>query len=157
MGRRGPPRTRTNVLELRGTFRKDRHGAGNEPDYKPLTELPSPPGFLDAVAAYEWERVGRPLIEKKLLCAVDLGAFTGYCINVSRMVEAEREVQTEGLTHMTDLGPKANPAVMIARQAAAEVLKFAKEYGLTPASRTRVEMPDDDDKPAETNPWAKIG
>lgn len=156
MGRRGPPRTATKVLQLRGTFRKDRHGAGNEPEYPPLDALPPVPGFFDDIANYEWERIGAELIAKRLLSEVDLTAFAAYCLNVSRMVKAEREVQAKGLTFITDFGPKANPAVMIARQSAAEALKFAKEFGLTPASRTRVEIPSSG-KPAEKDPWSEVG
>jgi P27 family predicted phage terminase small subunit len=141
---------------MRGTFRTDRHGAGNEPEYPPLEALPPSPGFFDDIANYEWERVGNELIAKRLLSEVDLTAFTGYCLNVSRMVKAEREVQTKGLVYMTEFGPKARPEVMIARQASAEALKFAKEFGLTPASRTRVEIPSGGEKPA-ADPWADVG
>lgn len=158
MGRRGPPRTRSNVLKLRGTFRTDRHGAGDEPEYAPLLALPPAPGFFDDVALMEWERIGPELIAKKLLGEVDLAAFTGYCLNVARMVAAERLVQKEGLIVMGPLGEKAHPAVLIARQCGAEVLKFAKEFGLTPGSRTRVSAGGDGGgKEKPEDPWEQVG
>jgi P27 family predicted phage terminase small subunit len=157
MGRRGPPRTATRVLKLRGTFRGDRHGAGAEPEYPPLEQLPDPPGFFDEIAVFEWNRIGPELVAKRLLTEVDLAPFTGYCLNVSRMVAAERKIAAMGLLVMTDFGPKANPAVMIARQSGAEVLKFAKEFGLTPASRTRVEVPDAGGSKPAKDPWEEVG
>jgi P27 family predicted phage terminase small subunit len=156
MGLRGPARTRTKVLRLRGTFRKDRHGAGAEPEYSPLAELPEAPGFFDDVALFEWNRVGVELVAKRLLTEVDLAPFTAYCLNVARMVKAEREVQKDGLTVLGPMGIKAHPSVLIGRQCGAEVLKFAKEFGLTPASRTRVSVPEA--PPAATaNPWDQVG
>lgn len=155
MGRRGPAQTHSKILQMRGTMRKDRHGSpGLEPAYAPLLALPPAPGFLDDVGAYEWGRVGSELVEQRLLTEVALAAFTGYCMNVQRMVEAHREC-AGGVTVETEFGPKAHPAVMIARQAGAEALKFAKEFGLTPASLTRVKVPDTNSAPAE-DPWATV-
>jgi P27 family predicted phage terminase small subunit len=157
VGRRGPPRTETKVLKMRGTWRGDRHGGQQEPEYESLEELPEPPGFFDPIAVYEWERIGPSLIEKRVLTAMDLAAFSGYCLNVARMVKAERLVAKEGLVVDGPMGEKAHPAVMIARQSEAEVLKFAKEFGITPASRTRVSVPQDDVKPAAKDPWEDVG
>jgi P27 family predicted phage terminase small subunit len=159
MGRRGPPQTPSRVLQLRGTFRKDRHGdPGTEPDFERVTKMPRPPGFFDAIARMEWRRVGPELIEKELLTVADMAAFTLYCLNVSRVVAAERLIAEEGMVVESFHGSKAHPAVLIARQCGAEVRKFAQEFGLTPSARTRVkatpkpkggeEKPDD--------PWGKL-
>jgi P27 family predicted phage terminase small subunit len=159
MGRRGPAQTPTRVLQLRGTFRKDRHGdPATEPEFELVTEMPPPPGFLDDVAVMEWNRIAPELIEKQLLTVADMAAFTLYCLNVARVVAAERLITKEGLTVWTlNGGPKAHPAVLIARQCGAEVRKFAQEFGLTPSARTRVkavvEKPADE-KPDD--PWAKL-
>lgn len=157
MGKRGPAQTHSRILQLRGTHRKDRHGTpGLEPGYAPLLALPPVPGFLDEIGAYEWGRVGTELVAQQLLTEVSLAAFTGYCMNVERMVAAHREVAADGITTETEFGPKAHPAVMIARQAGAEALKFAKEFGLTPASLTRVKTPNSS-TPAAADPWSEVG
>lgn len=148
------------MLQLRGTFRKDRHGDPNtEPEFELVTEMPPPPGFLDDVARMEWNRVGPELIEQQLLTVADMAAFTLYCLNVSRVVAAERMVASEGMVVEGMHGPKAHPAVLIARQAGAEVRKFAQEFGLTPSARTRVKgaaVPKGgEEKPAD--PWSKLG
>jgi P27 family predicted phage terminase small subunit len=139
MGKRGPAQTPTRVLQMRGTFRKDRHGnPDTEPAFELVTEMPPPPGFLDDVAVMEWKRVGPELVEKQLLTVADLAAFTLYCLNVARVVEAERMILRDGITTWSPGGMKAHPAVLIARQSGAEVRKFAQEFGLTPSARTRV-------------------
>jgi P27 family predicted phage terminase small subunit len=142
MGKRGPAQTPTRVLQMRGTFRKDRHGDPNtEPEFELITQMPAPPGFLDDVAVMEWNRVGPELVEKQLLTVADLAAFTLYCLNVARVVAAERMILKDGLTTWSQGGMKAHPAVLIARQSGAEVRKFAQEFGLTPSARTRVKAP----------------
>lgn len=154
----GRPRTPTRVLKLRGTHRGDRHGQPeDEPQFAALTTLPGPPGFLDDVAVYEWNRVGPELIAKQLLTEVDLAAFTMYCSNCSRVAAAEKVIKTLGMTIATPQGYiQARPEVAIARQCGAEVRKFAQEFGMTPSARTRVRAPE---KPAEKkdDPWAALG
>jgi P27 family predicted phage terminase small subunit len=154
----GRPRTPTRVLQLRGTHRKDRHGdPAAEVQFEKLTELPPPPGFLDPVGVMEWERIGPELVEKQLLTTVDMAAFTAYCLNVARMVAAEKAINEKGLIVLTPFGQlQTNPAVSIARQAGVEVRKFCQEFGLTPSARTRVRTPE---KPApkKDDPWSEVG
>lgn len=156
MGRRGPARTPTKVLKLRGTYRPGRHGLeSDEPQFAPLTTLPEPPGFLDDVAQYEWHRVGPDLIEKQLLTTVDLAAFTAYCLNVARMVAAEKQVNVDGMVVPGPRGHRAHPCVLISRQCGAEVRKFAQEFGLTPSARTRVRPQQKPAKPKD-DPWGLL-
>jgi P27 family predicted phage terminase small subunit len=153
----GRPRTPTRVLHLRGTHRADRHGrAEDEPEFAPLAHLPSPPGFLDDVAVYEWHRVGPDLVDKQLLTEVDLAAFTMYCVNCSRVAAAEKIIKALGMTITTPQGyVQARPEVSIGRQCGAEVRKFAQEFGMTPSSRTRVRTPEKPAAPKE-DPWAEV-
>jgi P27 family predicted phage terminase small subunit len=152
MGKRGPSQTPTRVLQMRGTYRKDRHGDPNtEPEFELLTEMPPPPIVLDGIGRFEWHRVGPELIAKQLLADVDLAAFTLYCMNISRVIAAERMIADEGLTTWSQSGAKAHPAVMIARQAGAEVRKFAQEFGMTPSARTRVKATSPE-KPGDQKP-----
>lgn len=143
MGLRGPQPTPTRILQLRGTYRKDRHGdPADQPQLEELEALPPPPGFFDTVAAFEWDRIGHELVAKRVLCKADLAAFTGYCCSVSRAVNADRAVMKLGSTMVTPQGfEMARPEVAIAKQAWSEVNKFAREFGITPSSRSRVRVP----------------
>lgn len=138
----GRPRTPTRVLQMRGTFRADRHGdPTTEIQLEPVTGLPNPPHFFDAIAAFEWNRIGHELIEKGLLTQGDMGAFTMYCLNCARVAACEVILKARGMTYITDQGYEmARPEVSIARQCGAEVRKFAQEFGLTPSARSRVRV-----------------
>ena len=153
----GRPPVPTRVLELRGTYRKDRHGdPADQPDVEIVEELPPPPGFLDDVATMEWNRVGPDLVKNQLLATVDLAAFTLYCLNISRVVACERLIAREGMIVLTPFGQQqAHPGVAMARQCGAEARKFAQEFGMTPSARRRVTVPTKP-KAKDDDPWGRV-
>ncbi len=140
MGKRGPAAKPTKLKLLEGTFRPDRAPA-NEP--APDLGIPVCPAWIlnDGDARAEWSRVVPELARLGLLTVIDGAELEGYCANYARAVKAERIVKTKGLVVKTPFGPKANPAVAIAKAAWQEVRKFGSEYGLSPASRTRINAP----------------
>lgn len=158
MGERGPSQTPTRVLELRGTFRRDRHGdPAAEPQFELVAQLPKPPGFLDRVGKMEWNRVGPELVAKQLLTVVDMAAFTSYCIAVSRLVACEKIIRKHGMTLETPQGfEQARPEVAIAKHCTADIVRLSREFGLTPSARTRVRVPDAPAKPAQKTGWSAI-
>jgi P27 family predicted phage terminase small subunit len=159
MGLRGPAPTPTKVLQLRGTFRQDRHGdPASEPELELLTVLPKAPRFLGSAGRWEWHRIGPELIERGLLAKADLAAFAGYCASLSRAVDADNVIRLEGATMRCLQGEIARPEVAIARTSWAEVRKFAQEFGLTPSARRRVRVPAPAKPNAqpEQNPWDEV-
>ena len=143
MGRRGPPAKPTATKVLEGTFRKDR-AQKHEP--KPKLETPSVPNWLNAEAKREWRRIV-PLLESlNLMTKPDRAALAGYCQAYSRWRQAERILDAEGLTmsYTTQTGYQiwqARPEVAIAQQSSKLMKAFLSEFGLTPASRTRINAP----------------
>lgn len=118
----------------------------------------SPPSWLDREAKKEWKRVIQKLTEDDSIKECDLSALEGYCQSYSRWKKAEQVLQKEGLTFTTPNGYwQQRPEVSIANKALAEVRAFCKEFGLTPASRARIEKnigaeqnnENDDDKEME--------
>lgn len=143
MGRRGPPAKPTATKILEGTFRKDR-AAKNEP--KPAAATPSCPAWLNTEARREWRRIVPLLEQLNLLTKVDRSALAGYCQAYSRWRQAERILDAEGLTmdFLSNNGAsysQARPEVAIAQQSAKLMKTFLAEFGLTPASRTRISVP----------------
>lgn len=140
MGKRGPAPTPTKVLQLRGTYRSDRHAAvGEELQFDALAKLPPAPRSFDALTRYEWERVGPLLIGQQLLTEADLAAFAMYCMNVATAVRCSKILKRKGFTCSSPNGFElARPEVAIRRQAMAEARKFMQEFGLTPSARTRI-------------------
>jgi P27 family predicted phage terminase small subunit len=113
-------------------------------------ELPEPPVFLVPCAREEWSRLGEELLRLKLLTTADLQTFAGYqAYGRWRAAEealakmAADDPATFGLiTKTRDGNSMRNPLVLIADEAAATMLKYAAEFGLTPAARSRVSAVD---------------
>jgi P27 family predicted phage terminase small subunit len=110
-------------------------------------KAPEPPDFLSDEAKAEWARVVPQLRVLGLLTALDTPLLAGYCQAYGRWIAAERILarlaaenpDTQGLTITGTMGsPMVNPMLKIARFCAADVLRFAAEFGFSPAARTRI-------------------
>lgn len=149
MGRRGSPPKSTHLKLLAGTFRKDR--AKHHPQPQASPEVPTPPAFLGKTAKNEWRRVAPELHRLGLLTQLDRASFAAYCASYGRWVELEKIVTAQGMTFMTKRGVVyKRPEVTMAQKECALMRQFALEFGLTPTSRSRIEVPeppkpDDDD------------
>jgi P27 family predicted phage terminase small subunit len=117
--------------------------------------LPSCPRHLKGRARVAWNFWSEELAAMNLDRRPDAMVLEGACIGYARAVEADLMIAKEGpiVRHRT-ADPvtrepfervKAHPAVSISRGAWAQVRAFCTEFGLSPASRTRlsIEKPDD--------------
>lgn len=128
----------------------------NEP--KPDPKAPGMPVWLSNEARAEWRRVVPELDKLGLTAKVDRAALASYCETWATFVAAEKLIHKHGLVifRVTEIeahdeagnpieihvAPTKNPAVIIARDAAAQVRAFCSEFGLTPSARTRLQMPE---------------
>lgn len=120
---------------------------GREPSVE--ITLPDPPDYLDDRARAEWERVGRQLFLAKVITALDRANFAAYCSAVSRHERAEVEMRAAEKAMYRGKEKARGRAVYrfnIAagqrRTALAEVHRLGTEFGLTPASRAKIRVPD---------------
>lgn len=92
-----------------------------------------PPSWLGKHARTEWRRVMPELTKRKILTVADLGSLEAYCVAIGRVREIE-------LLFRNGIDPKLhrmqNASMVTARQLAAEL-------GLTPVSRSRPSIRDD--------------
>ena len=109
--------------------------------------LPSPPPHLSDEAKAEWGRVAAELFQIGLLSGVDRAALAAYCQAYARWVQAERAIAemakrdqlTGGLMIKTTNGNAIqNPLVGTANKAAADMVRYAAEFGMTPSARSRI-------------------
>lgn len=114
---------------------------------KVVPALPSPPPHLSDEAKVEWGRVSEDLFKVGLLSGVDRAALAAYCQAYARWVQAERAIAemakrdqlTGGLMIKTTNGNAIqNPLVGTANKAAADMVRFAAEFGMTPSARSRI-------------------
>ena len=110
--------------------------------------LPTPPPHLSDEAKVEWGRVSEELFKVGLLSGLDRSALAAYCQSYARWVQAERAIGemarrdqlTGGLMIKTTNGNAIqNPLVGTANKAAADMVRYAAEFGMTPSARSRIE------------------
>jgi len=147
MGRRGPAPVPTNIQLLHGNPSKR---AINKREPQPEIARPQYPRWLSSEARNEWRRIVPELMRLGLLTLIDRAALAGYCQAYARWQQAERILTKEGLTTTTGNGyVQQRPEVAIAQKSLQLVKAFCQEFGLTPASRTRISVPkpngDDDE------------
>ena len=139
MGRRGPKPKPSALKLLEGTYRPDR--ARNEPKPELVSEVVAPPAWLSREGAAVWRRAVPVLMELQLLSVLDLDALGAYCAQVGRAKKAEALLRRHGLTVEVKGRLQRRPEIAIAKEAWAEARRWAQEFGLTPAARTRLEVP----------------
>ena len=121
----------------------------NRDEPKPALEVvvPGPLEWLNDYAKEEWRRVAPEMHHMRLLTMVDINLFAAYCVAFSHWrlaLEAlarvaEKDPVFSGFVIKTPKGAAVqNPLFLAARQSANDMLKFASEFGMTPAARTRI-------------------
>jgi P27 family predicted phage terminase small subunit len=101
---------------------------------------PEPPDSVrnDPVSLIEWQRIVPELMHVNLLAKVDMGAIAAYCQAFSLWQKASESVERDGILIPGPSGVRKNPAIGIMLDAWKAVRAFASEFGLSPASRSKV-------------------
>ena len=143
MAKPGPPKKPTALKRLQGNPGK-RPLPKNEP--QPDNQKPRCPSHLNDEGKREWRRVAGRLHDVGLLTYVDRALLAAYCQAYGRWVEAEGVIARHGLTQFSPNGYEVKSAwVTISDKAQDQMLKYAREFGLTPSSRASLVVGDDGD------------
>lgn len=126
--------------------------APDEP--RPIVEAPLCPEHLTAEARTEWDRIVPQLLKLGLLTQVDAVSLAAYCVLYARWCDAERKVTEGGMVVESYGQTLPNPHLSIANNTLKLLHSFASEFGLTPASRTKVRA--QPTTPAKVSKWAGI-
>jgi len=146
---RGRRPTPTFLKLIRGNPGKQRLPQG-EPEPQRPDDIPSPPSFLTGYAADEWRRVAGELYHLKLLTRIDVNLLAAYCVSYKRWRDAEEALLELGsslplkglmMRYRNGGDLMRNPLVSIAHHAAADMVRYAGEFGLSPAARARIALP----------------
>jgi len=131
---------------------------GNPGKQKIPKDYPSPPGdmpdipsHLDKYGQQEWERIAEGLNVMGILREVDQNILGAYCASYSRWRHAEEELNK--LKKESSLGALVlktisgnwiqQPLIGIANKAAADMVRYASEFGFTPAARASLGIKND--------------
>ncbi|MBB05605.1 MAG: phage terminase small subunit P27 family [Pseudooceanicola sp.] len=113
-------------------------------DPEAITDLRSP-DWMAPDAAAEWGRVMPILAKRRILSVADLGSLENYCLAIGTVREMDRHLQLHGHIVNYDGALKRNPAVGIQSDAMTRARLLAAELGLTPVSRSRPAIREDED------------
>lgn len=139
-GRRPLP---TKIKELTGN-RGRRPLNDREP--RPAVAIPLPPAELGKSARTEWARVCGELYDLGIISSIDRAVVVAYCHAWETFQTAMAEVKKPpskggGLVITTKNGNIIqNPMLSIANTARKDMVRFAAELGMSPASRSRVKV-----------------
>ena len=136
MATRGRKPTPTAIKELEGNPGKRKL---NDKEPRPEKKAPSCPKWLEPEAKKEWKRLAKKMEMMGVLTEVDMAAFAGYCQAYARWKEAEEFITQHGTIVKTPSGYwQQVPQVSIAQTYLKVMNRFAEQFGLTPASRSRI-------------------
>jgi P27 family predicted phage terminase small subunit len=139
-GSGGHNRKPTRLKKLQGNPGK-RNTNRREP--RPRPGAPQKPASLAKEAHAEWDRIS-PILEKMgVLTTADGAALEAYCKLHALNLKAEAAIEKYGivLAKVDEVGVsvlKKNPAVSIFESTSRLIRSFLQEFGLTPASRSKV-------------------
>jgi len=138
----GPPPKPVKLKALRGE-----KGANSmrdiTPENKRRDKTCEPPPHLVGEAFAEWCRVAGPLYDIGVLTPLDRTYLSAYCESVGVYHDAMRVVEDRGIVVPgANGGFVKNPAYQVARDASDSMLKYGSRFGLSPADRARLQLPE---------------
>ena len=102
--------------------------------------MPRAPAHLSDAARKEWQRAGHFLLQLGLMTELDVAALTAYCVAYGRWGEAEEALRTYGTMLKSPNGfPVQSPYLAVANKAMEQMRSLLSEFGMSPASRSRVD------------------
>lgn len=108
-------------------------------DADALDAATRPPSWLSKHAKAEWRRVMPELAKRRILTVADLGSLESYCVAMGRVRQLEALLRTEIDLKLLRAQDKS--------------MVTARQLGLTPVSRSRPAVRDNDDQDDDENPF----
>lgn len=137
MGRRGPAPKPTALKKLEGNPGKRKL---NKAEPEPKGKLPTAPAALSPEAKRVWARLGKQLLELGLMTAVDGPIFALLCESYAAWTDCIKLGRQHGPVVKIAGELRPNPYLQRADREAEKVRKLAAEFGLSPASRSRLQI-----------------
>ena len=135
---RGPKPKPTKLKILAGEKNKDRI---NQHEPEAPAGRPPLPASLDDVGRRAWHALCDALESLGILSTVDALALQIYSECYSGYRHADDEVKKTGMVLTIDGKPRRNPYMAEVHQHRAELIRMHSEFGITPASRSRLVVP----------------
>ena len=109
---------------------------------RPEPQVPDCPPELGEIARREWDRLAGELGKLRILTELDRAALALYCNAYGLWAEATLAIQKYGTMVKSPTGfPMQSPYIAVANRQAEIMMRIASEFGFTPASRSRIVIP----------------
>ena len=145
-GRSGRRPLPTQIHRLRGSYRKDRHGAAAVKRNAP--GKPRCPQWLSDRAKTIWKATVPKLIKLGIVGSIDEHTLSRYCIMYVQWLDCQKFLNNNGsMLSGTDKNgnetTREYPQVRQARSLHKELLAIEREFGMNPSARAslKVELP----------------
>jgi P27 family predicted phage terminase small subunit len=120
----------------------------NEP--KPPAVRPACPRHLSDEAKKEWRRIVPELQAVGLITRIDRAGLALYCQAWGRWLEAEEALRKYGVMVKSPSGfPMQSPYLAVANKTMEQMRGLLTEFGMSPASRTRISVQERGDEDPE--------
>lgn len=150
MARGGQNRKPRQLKVVQGTFRKDRNPA-REPEGNPITDPPRAPSTLNRWGKRLWKQVVVQLTDNGVLTDLDLPALEQLCQEygiaaelydaVTHYVDEDGKRKRQSIAeYLAGRNSQTMPEVAVMRQAKNAMKSYLEQFGLTPASRNRIDL-----------------
>jgi P27 family predicted phage terminase small subunit len=113
----------------------------NEREPRPSAVCPRMPKHLDKTAQREWRRLAPMLERMGVLTEVDGIALANLCVDCSILQQAQESLSKTGLLSKSGRSGliHQSPLLNIISVTTDRVTRALREFGLTPASRSRIQ------------------
>jgi phage terminase, small subunit, putative, P27 family len=137
---------------IQGTFRKDRNPE-HEPEPQKFVEVPRPPSWLNSHGKRRWWDLAEELVRNGLLTVVDIPALEMTCDiygqyrdlhdAIYKPIDPDTGKRTKRTLaqYMAGRNSQTIPEYTAMRNLLAAYKSYLAEFGLTPVSRNRVNIP----------------
>ena len=155
----GRPKKPTSIKAIQGTLRPDRANK-NEP--KLDAQIPTTPSWLSPIAKNAFKEIAELLVDIRVITKADKKALEIMCDAYSEYRELRKVVIEHGPTFETtgvggDTVIRARPEVAMSSDAWKRFNSQLQQFGLTPASRAKVNAMEKEPEQDPLKEFLKVG
>lgn len=154
----GPPRDPTKLRVLKGNPSKRPLNL-----LEPLPEkgVPKPPKHLGQEARKYWDHFAEILTNMDVITLADEAALCRLCETYAEVIELQLDIELEGRTYRTfsregNLTFRTRPEVRLLQETDRRLRGYLADFGLTPASRSKVSRSPAKDHPNAFEKYFKV-
>lgn len=146
MSGKGRPRVPNKLHVLHGNPGK--RELPKQPDFEISKDVPKPPKGLSLIAKKEWKRIAPEFHRLGLLADVQIRGLQIYCENYATWVKMIKRIRKDGLVLTNENTGYIKPHFLLNEVDKVEkrIKQFLTEYGMTPASQSKVQPKETKDK-----------